>query len=43
VFLLARKLPKPYRLEGVYAWTSGMLITLTVVFGVYSGASGLWG
>ena len=42
VFLLARKLPRPYRLEGPYAWVSGVLITVTVVFGVYSGVSGLW-
>jgi len=43
LFLLARKLPRPYRLEGAYAWISGSLITLTVIFAVYSGVSGLWG
>ena len=43
VFLLALKLPQPYRLQGVYAWFSGALIAVTVVFGVYSGLSGLWG
>ncbi len=43
LFLLARRLPRPYRLEGAYAWISASLIALTVVFGVYSGISGLWG
>jgi len=43
LFLLARKLPQPYRLQGAYAWVSGILIAVTVVFGVYSGVSGLWG
>jgi Mn2+/Fe2+ NRAMP family transporter len=42
LFLLARKLPRPYRLEGAYAWASGALITLTVAFGVYSGLAGIW-
>jgi Mn2+/Fe2+ NRAMP family transporter len=42
LFLLARRLPKPYRLEGTYAWVAGTLITITVVFGVYSGVSGIW-
>jgi hypothetical protein len=42
LFLLARKLPRPYRLEGGYAWFSGGMIAMTVLFGVYSGVSGLW-
>ena len=42
LFLLARKLPAPYRLEGAYAWFAGAIIAVTVVFGVYSGVAGLW-
>ena len=43
LYLLARRLPPPYRLEGVYAVASGAIILATVVFGVYSGVAGLWG
>jgi Mn2+/Fe2+ NRAMP family transporter len=43
LFLLARRLPKPYRLQGGYAIVSGAVILVTVVFGVYSGIAGLWG
>jgi Mn2+/Fe2+ NRAMP family transporter len=43
LFLLARKLPQPWRLQGTWAWVSGIVIVVTVVFGVYSGVSGLWG
>jgi len=43
LFLLARKLPRPYRLEGVYASISAILIAMTVILGVYSGVSGLRG
>ncbi len=42
LFLLARKLPEPYRLQGAYAWVAGILIAITVVFGVYSGVTGIW-
>jgi len=42
LFLLARVLPRPYRLEGVYAWIAGALIAVTTVFGVVSGVSGFW-
>jgi Mn2+/Fe2+ NRAMP family transporter len=42
LYLLARKLPQPYRLQGAYAAVSGAIILATVVFGVYSGISGLW-
>ena len=43
LYLLARRLPQPYRLQGAYAAISGAVIAVTVVFGVYSGAAGLWG
>jgi len=43
LYLLARRLPPPYRLHGAYAAASGAVILVTVVFGVYSGVAGLWG
>jgi Mn2+/Fe2+ NRAMP family transporter len=43
LFLLARRLPGPYRLQGGYAIACGAIILVTVVFGVYSGVAGLWG
>ena len=43
LYLLARGLPQPWRLQGWYAWFSGSLIAVTTVFGVYSGLAGLWG
>ncbi len=43
LFLLARRLPEPYRLRGVYAALVGVIIAVTAVFGVYSGLSGIWG
>ena len=43
LFLLARRLPQPYRVQGAWAWVSGVVIAVTVVFGVYSGVSGLFG
>jgi Mn2+/Fe2+ NRAMP family transporter len=43
LYLLARRLPRPYRLQGAYAAVSGAVIAVTVFFGVYSGVAGLWG
>jgi Mn2+/Fe2+ NRAMP family transporter len=43
LFLLARRLPEPWRVRGWWAWVSGIVIAVTVVFGVYSGVSGLFG
>ncbi len=43
LYLLARRLPQPYRLRGAYAAMSGAIILVTVVFGVYAGVAGLWG
>ncbi|HEY1940923.1 MAG TPA: divalent metal cation transporter [Roseiarcus sp.] len=42
LFLLAIRLPRPFRLEGSYAWVAGGLIAVTTIFGVYAGISGLW-
>ena len=43
LYLLARRLPRPYRLQGAYAAVVGTVIATTVIFAVYSGLSGLWG
>ena len=43
LYLLARRLPNPYRLRGPYAVLVAILFGVTVIFGVYSGLSGLRG
>jgi NRAMP (natural resistance-associated macrophage protein)-like metal ion transporter len=43
LYLLARRLPEAHRLRGAYAAIVGVVIGLSVIFGVYSGISGLWG
>ncbi len=43
LFLLARRLPEPWRVQGAWAWVGGAVIAVTVVFAVYSGVSGLFG
>jgi Mn2+/Fe2+ NRAMP family transporter len=43
LYLLARRLPEPHRLRGAYAILVASVIATTVIFGVYSGLSGLWG
>ncbi len=43
LFLLAQRLPDPFRLKGAYAWIAGALIAVTTLFGVYAGIAGLWG
>jgi Mn2+/Fe2+ NRAMP family transporter len=43
LYLLARRLPEPHRLKGGYAVVVALVIAASVVFGVYSGISGLWG
>ena len=40
LFLLARKLPQPYRLQGWYAWLVGGLMLATTILGLYAGVSG---
>ncbi len=40
LFLLARKLPEPYRLEGWYAWLVGGLMLVTTILGLYAGITG---
>jgi NRAMP (natural resistance-associated macrophage protein)-like metal ion transporter len=42
LLLLARSLPRPYRLEGAYGWFSGAFIAATVALGIYSGLGGFW-
>jgi len=41
LYLLARRLPNPYRLRGPYAVLVAILITATAIFGLYSGLRGL--
>jgi Mn2+/Fe2+ NRAMP family transporter len=43
LYLLARRLPEPHRLSGVYAVTVAFVIAASVLFGVYAGISGLLG
>ena len=43
LYLLARQLPEPHRLKGGYAVVVATVIAASVIFGVYSGISGLWG
>ena len=43
LFLLARRLPEPYRLQGAYGLIATAVTAITVVFGVFSGVAGLWG
>lgn len=40
LFLLARKLPQPYRIQGWYAWLVGGLMLTTTILGLYAGVSG---
>lgn len=42
LFLLARRLPEPYRLAGAKAWVTGLVMTVTVLLGLYSGIAGLF-
>ena len=41
LYLLARRLPAPYRLEGAYGMFVAAVILLTAGFGVYAGLAGL--
>ena len=43
LFLLARRAPEPFRLQGAYAIVAAALIAATTLFGVYAGLAGLWG
>jgi Mn2+/Fe2+ NRAMP family transporter len=42
LYLLARRLPEPYRLKGGYAALCAAVIVVSAGFGVYSGVSGLF-
>ena len=41
LYLLARRLPEPYRLRGAYAALVAAVILLTAGFGVYAGLAGV--
>ena len=43
LYLLARRLPQPYRLEGGYRIVVAVVLTVTTGFGVYASLAGLWG
>ena len=43
LYLLARRLPLPYRLRGTYAVIVAVVVAATVIFAVYSGLAGLAG
>lgn len=42
LYLLARRLPEPYRLKGAYARTVAITIAITVLLGVYAGIAGIF-
>ena len=42
LFLLARRLPDPYRLRGPWAVVVALIMTVTTVLGLYSGIAGIW-
>jgi len=42
LFLLARRLPDPYRLRGAWAGVVGTVMAVTVALGLYSGIAGIW-
>ena len=42
LFLLARRLPEPYRLKGAYGLVATALTSIAVVFGVVSGIAGIF-
>jgi hypothetical protein len=41
LYLLARRLPLPHRLRGIYAAVVALIIAAAVLFGLYSGISGI--
>jgi len=43
LYLLARRLPLPYRLRGAYAAFVAVVILVSAGFGVYAGIAGLAG
>lgn len=42
LYLLARRLPQPYRLSGAYAAVVALVIVVSAGFGVYAGLSGIF-
>ena len=43
LFLLARRLPEPYRLKGAYGFVATAATAAVVALGVFSGIAGIWG
>jgi hypothetical protein len=43
LYLLARRLPEPHRLQGPYAALVAAIVSMSVLFALYSGIAGLLG
>jgi hypothetical protein len=43
LYLLARRMPAPYRLRGAYAAFVAVVILISAGFGIYAGIAGLVG
>jgi NRAMP (natural resistance-associated macrophage protein)-like metal ion transporter len=43
LYLLARRLPAPHRLDGAYAAMVAAIIVLVALFAVYASVAGIWG
>jgi len=43
LYLLARRLPEPHRLRGPYAAVVATIVSISVLFALYSGIAGLLG
>ena len=42
LYLLARRLPEPFRITGAYHAVVAVVLSITVALGLYSGIAGLW-
>ncbi|WP_237480922.1 Nramp family divalent metal transporter [Lichenibacterium dinghuense] len=42
LYLLARRLPEPFRLAGTYHVVVAVVLAITVALGLYAGVAGLW-
>ncbi len=42
LYLLARRLPEPFRITGVYHAVVAVVLAVTVALGLYAGIAGLW-
>ena len=42
LYLLARRLPEPFRITGAYHAVVAIVLAVTVALGLYAGIAGLW-